>query len=184
MNSLMNRAVGILNSGLGRCPRCMRQSFLFALGAWAVTIVLAVAQVGPTLVSMGVVAATSLTLLWFGHITAVALRSAKHEYGIARNGSGGTASHDSPVGPRRRFMLAFVKSAVFVAAVTALPVRAVLAGTCPCKDPTPKCCWSYDAKFYVCAPDDAVCCSHPTNPWFCGKDQNCNGDGSTLPKCR
>lgn len=184
MKSVMDRTATALNASLGQCPRCMRQSFLFALGAWGAAIILNVAQAGFGLASLSLMIASGLTVLWLCHVTAFALRSARHAHGAMRNSKDITTSHDSSVEPRRRFMVTFAKSVVFVISATALPFSTAYAQTCPCEDPTPKCCWSYDAQYYVCAPEDAVCCGHPNNPWFCGSNENCTGDGSTLPKCR
>ncbi len=188
MNALVKAAIQALAAKLGpklgHCPKCMRQSFLVMLVAWGVTGVLAVAAAGVGLAGASAVAAGCLTLLWLGHVAAFALRSARNGNVRRGIGNGGAAPPESPVGPRRRFMLAFVRSAAFAATATAFPYGSVFAATCRCSGSTPKCCWSYDAKYYVCAPRDAVCCGHPKNPWFCNSDQSCNGDGSTRPKCR
>ncbi len=172
-----------LDAHLGRCPRCMRQSFVFMLGAWGLALALPFATSSPTPAVASAIAAASLTLLWLGHLAAFALRAAGNGAPAMRGMTGAPSPSDSPVQPRRRFMLAFTKAAAFAALATAFPLGTVFAQTCPCAAPL-KCCFSFDAKYYDCAPSDAMCCGHPTNPWHCNSGSSCNGDGSTLPKCR
>ena len=150
-------------SYFGRCPRCMRTAFFLMLGSWAVAATAAVVtDQSPAHVAAGI-AAVGATILWLAHVTAFSLRA------VAREASTG-----------RRRTLIFVGAASFAISATSLPA---FAQKCPCRQ-NYKCCFNYDAKRHVCAPRNAVCCTHATSPWYCSGKQTCNGDGSTLPKCR
>jgi hypothetical protein len=169
-----------LDAHLGRCPRCMRQSFIFMLGAWGLVLVLLFATYSSTPTVTSAIVATSLTILWLSHLTAFALRAARNGTPAMRGMAGANSPSDSLVQPRRRFILAFTKGAAFAALATAFPFGTVFAQTCPCAAPL-KCCYSTDAKYYDCAPSDAMCCGDPTNPWHCNSGQRC--DGSTPSRC-
>ena len=78
---MLRSFVGLLNRILGRCPRCMRQAFLAALGAWGLAAALIALDVGSWMATPMVVVAIGLTGLWLAHVAAFALRvamSARH----------------------------------------------------------------------------------------------------------
>lgn len=65
-----------LDLTLGRCPKCMHEAFLVALGAWVLTFVIIAFDGTFWLSALIAIAASSLTALWLAHISAFALRRA------------------------------------------------------------------------------------------------------------
>src|SRR5215469_6518028 len=89
----------LLTNGLGRCPTCMRISFLAALLSW-VLAAMAFAVTHEGLVHLAASAlAAGFTLLWFAHLAAFAWRSTRA--GIRRL----NRACDAPVLPQRRSVL-------------------------------------------------------------------------------
>lgn len=102
----------------GRCPRCMRQSFLAASSAGIVTI--ALFGIFRELNAVTVVAAIGFlttTLLWLAHITAFACRVASGKLRQSVRSEGDTRD-------RRTVLLNFGQAFVAMAlATSAMPVR-------------------------------------------------------------
>jgi hypothetical protein len=67
---------------LGRCPRCMRTAFLFAIGAWAAFTI--VASVAPDTAWLIKWCAILLTALWVAHLIAFAWKRAAPSPSLAR----------------------------------------------------------------------------------------------------
>jgi len=174
MKALLTETIGKLSAHLGRCPRCMRQSFRFMLGAWSLAFVVSlITNAGMVLVASQITAAGS-AILWLSHLAVFSLRAARNASTPADNASGRTVSADPSVDPQRRYVLAFTKSLVVAATATALPLRAAFAQSCGCAAPL-KCCFNYTGDQYVCAPRDAVCCAS-ANPYYCSSGTNCYGE--------
>ena len=162
----------IADAYLGRCPHCMKiafRAFLIAL-LLAIWVLFAIPS-KPILIAL-LVMAGSFALLWIAHLTAFGIRTVTTK---------SNKQTDAQSNERRRAMGLFVKAIAFAAAATAVP-RLSSAADCNCAPPL-KCCWNFRASDFVCAPSDANCCAG-NNPWYCPKGQDCNGDGTTLPKCR
>ena len=98
-----------LDTYLGRCPRCMRQSLLAALAMWVFAAALG-ASLGANFMAWAAGgAALAATLLWASHLLAYALRSAR------------APQDDAALASRRRFATNLLRAAGVMAAVTALP---------------------------------------------------------------
>jgi hypothetical protein len=67
-----------LHAKLGRCPRCMRQSFFFMLGTWGLVVIVTLVAISPLLLTLTSVIAVGATGLWLSHLTAFALRAMRH----------------------------------------------------------------------------------------------------------
>ncbi|MDE2163348.1 MAG: DUF3624 family protein [Alphaproteobacteria bacterium] len=112
---------------LGRCPKCMRQSFIFMMGAWAVALVTPSVTDLPAPAIAAAALASAATVLWLAHITAFALGAAgsadkSGNTALERNISAGLVSQQ-----RRQFISSFAKVFVLGAAATALPAGSVFA---------------------------------------------------------
>ncbi len=100
---------------LGRCPTCMRQSFIAALIS-SLTAAAAWLWLGrPLMAALISVTATGLVLLWLAHVVAYA-RRAQADGPTQRD-----ADHDLPDPSRRALAPGFAKLVVGVALATALP---------------------------------------------------------------
>ena len=172
----LKRVYAVLDAKLGRCPKCMRQSFVFMLAAWGLAFALALTASSPALRVASMMMAVGSAGLWLSHLTAFALRMAGNATASKDGARERKVAPDLAPRPRRRFVLGFAKSFVLVAAATALPIRAVFAqAACNCPASAPKCCYAYDGRSYVCAPSNANCCAS-ANPWYCSSGTNCYGD--------
>jgi hypothetical protein len=160
MQLLPRRLWQAMDAHLGRCSKCMRQSFLAALGAAGLALALPLITAAPAVLLASTVAALGAAALWLAHLTAFALRSAAI-----------TREHQ----PKRRYALAFVRDLFVIAAATAVPFNAAFAQVpCRCPSNAPKCCYNYDGKNYVCAPSNAVCCAG-NPPHYCQSGKQCYG---------
>lgn len=175
MKAMLAEARAFLDDNLGRCPKCMRQSFVFMLAALGLAVVTSMVTSSPTLLIAGTVVALGSAGLWLSHMLAYALRSARRKTAPSSFRVSKKSAADIEIQPRRQFIISFARSFALVAAATALPVGSAFAATCPCAAPL-KCCWSYAADYYVCAAADAVCCTHARNPWSCPSGHTCLGD--------
>ena len=119
--------MNMVYANLGRCPKCMRQSFIFMLGAWAAALVAASVTDSPAPVIAAATLASGATVLWLAHITAFALGAAgsannSENKALERRILAGLASQQ-----RRQFIASFAKVFVLGAAATALPVGSAFA---------------------------------------------------------
>ena len=107
---------------LGRCPKCMRQSFLAAFGASMLAAVAWVVIGGNAVTIAGVIAALGLTALWLAHLVAYAVRSVATSDGPRNCGS-------TPVEMMSRRDMIPTLARVFgaMALATALPASAAFA---------------------------------------------------------
>jgi MFS family permease len=161
MKNLVSKIGNILNAVLGRCPKCMRLSFISMLGACGLVLLAAMVTQSPALLIATRLIAAGAAALWLSHLMAYAKRNA-----LRANGD---------VQPRRQFIAAFARSFIFVMAATAFPVGTVFAQSCDCAS-NMKCCWNYAGDVSVCAPLDANCCAHASSPWSCPQGHDCYGD--------
>jgi hypothetical protein len=72
--TVVEKISAALNANLGRCPRCMRQSFVFVLGTWGLVLVMTLVTISPPVLTLATVFAAGATGLWLSHLTAFALR--------------------------------------------------------------------------------------------------------------
>ncbi len=119
--------MNMVYANLGRCRKCMRQSFIFMLGAWAAALVAASVTDSSTPVIAVAALASVATVLWLAHITAFALGAAgsankSGNRALERNVSAGLVSQQ-----RRQFIASFAKVFVLGAAATALPLQSAFA---------------------------------------------------------
>lgn len=171
MNTFVKKAVTALDAKLGRCPKCMRLSFLAMLAAGILALSMTAMAASSLLIAATEIIAAGAALLWLSHLVAYALRAVMNPCTLQQKTPTDDAAH-----PRRQFMFAFARSLVFVMAATAVfPVSKVFAQSCDCED-NMKCCWNYAGDVSVCAPLNANCCTHATDPWYCPEGHNCYGD--------
>lgn len=145
---------------IGRCPKCMRESLLFAaasLSLWAASLAIA-AVYGDAFRNLSVarhlLSALSAVavLLWLLHVGVYAIRSAYGHASTTPVEPAEWASSNQFVGSGRRHALrALVKAFIGAAAATVLPSIALASGECPGRL---NCGWS------SCTPPDstAYCC--------------------------
>ena len=174
----LKKIYAALDVKLGRCPKCMRQSFAFMLAAWGLAFTVSLTANAPVMLVACMIVAIGLAGLWFSHLTAFALRAAENASTLKGGVLEESVVTDLSLQPRRHFVLNFAKNFILMAAATALPIRTVFAqAACNCPTAAPKCCYSYDGRRYVCAPSNANCCAS-ANPWYCSSGMNCYGDHS------
>ena len=106
--------VGMLNAKIGRCAMCMRKSFFAALATWLVAGFLMVVLGNKVTTDMALGLAVALTVLWFVHLTAYAVRAASSKSPLRVTSSSSAWS-------RRDFLPTFGKVFAGVALATALP---------------------------------------------------------------
>lgn len=178
--SLFVSLIRTIFNNIGRCPKCMRQSFVFMLGAFSLAIVIELTVRSPALLIASRIVAVSSVGLWLSHLAAFSLRATRNAKSATPNAIGKNSETDLELQPRRQFLLTFARSFALVAAATALPVRSASAQAgCNCPDITPKCCYNSNGQTYVCAPADANCCGDPdpnVAPWSCPSGHYCTGD--------
>jgi hypothetical protein len=168
MNATPETTLGKVGVHLGRCPRCMRQSFIATLGAWAFTL-WALLSVGETVVTALMAAlALGLSALWIGHLIAFAARAtpAFKERNKTDAASGEGLS-------RRQLMPMFARTLGAAALATALPSSAFA------QDRINNCLTCCAQKVQSCGSDNACninyqncvssCNSHGQTPaaWRC-----------------
>ena len=143
MYAILMKARGALDATFGRCPRCMRQSFLAALGAWALVVAVWLIIGGNAITDASAIAALGVTALWIAHLVAYAGRSV---VALMRLRDRGTRMMS-----RREIIHTFARALGAIALTTALPVATTFAqNRCDCS----KCSSSQS------------CC--PTANWYCG----------------
>ncbi|HTC17689.1 MAG TPA: hypothetical protein VK690_01100 [Stellaceae bacterium] len=169
-------ALAMLDARLGRCSRCMRQSFLAAAGGLALACALTMLAPAPFMIAGGWIAAFALAALWLAHIAAFSARAA-----IA--GRKAAARSRSAAGPwqRRRFLGAFAKTLLLVAAATLFPVsfRAASADECSCPQVAlPNGVFNSARQECTCCAANQVGCTSAKKTWCCDKGHDCQGDDS------
>lgn len=117
--SVLNQFRMKLDRHLGRCPKCMRQSFLAAAAAWGLAATLWLVNAMGIVMLAAMAAALGATLLWLAHLAAYAVRAAR-------------ATADAPLESRRRFASNLLKAAGAMAIITALPGTALADNCCDC----------------------------------------------------
>lgn len=136
-----------IDANLGRCPRCIRTSLLFAAAVWVaffVTYSLA-SGVQLLLFILGFLG-TILTALWVTHLVVYAARSSTHVVERGRLGK------DPGIDESRRALLpTFAKAFAGIALATALP-RVASANSCTksCPDGTSASKDCTDPKYATC----------------------------------
>ncbi|MBI2719666.1 MAG: DUF3624 family protein [Rhizobiales bacterium] len=169
---------------LGRCPKCMRTSFLFAAGSWIVVLAVSRVPIFPPIAALIWIVPICFTLLWIGHLAAFAKRSAQGALHRGRDEARGRGHVAAAAAnwPRRRFLFFFVKAFVFAAVATAFPVNA-MAQSCSCSDPNCTCPPNQPNCFINPARQESFCCSSgdtgcgsPLLSWCCPNGTNCYGD--------
>ena len=176
--TIMKRLSAVLDTKLGRCPRCMRQSFMAAFAAWG--LVLAISLVASKPVFMPVVLAAAL---WLAHLATFARRAAL----TARRASPSQA----PALSRRQFLPIFVRVFVAAALLTALPagMRALADDPCDACDKGAAYCFQccsckHDNSIAGCAnvpdPDKRRNCYDQAATDWCNCNCDCN---PSVPSC-
>ena len=123
----MEKISAALNANLGRCPRCMRQSFVFMLGTWGLVLVITMVTISPLVLTLATVFAVGATGLWLSHLTAFALRAIRSASTSGGKVMGRNVVNNLSLQPRRHFILAFSKSFLLAATAAALPIEVVFA---------------------------------------------------------
>jgi len=124
MHTLLAQMRSIISVNLGRCPRCIRQSFAagLVLGGLALASWLAF---GPGIVTLTFAAASLAAFgLWTAHIVAFAARS------VAPQNREPVAAIGQPALSRRETIPAFVQALAVIALVTTLPMGKAKADDC------------------------------------------------------
>jgi hypothetical protein len=116
-----------VNANLGRCPRCMRQSFVFMLGTWGLVLVLILATNSQLVLILSKVIAVGASGLWLSHLTVFALRATRSPTTAKGEVMRRSVVTSPSVQPRRHFILAFAKSLLLAATAAALPIGVVFA---------------------------------------------------------
>ena len=109
---------------IGRCPKCMRTSFVVASTAWVGTGFFCAVVESRAIGMAAFDISCALTALWFAHLARYAMRvNAREKSGAAR----GCAKGVRAIGEcrdqwsRRRALRSFAEAFVVMAAITALP---------------------------------------------------------------
>src|ERR1700687_3904635 len=146
MYAILTKVRAALDASFGRCPKCMRQSFLAALCAWTSVVALQLFVGESTLTATAIVVALGLAALWVAHLVAYATRAVATPK-VRRDRTAIQASLMS----RRETIPAFARALGAIALATALPATTVFADAkCDCSR-----CSS-----------DQYCC--PTANGYCG----------------
>jgi hypothetical protein len=154
-NSIMaavEKISALLRTKLGRCPRCMRQSFFFVISTWGLVHVTTLVTISPLVRTSATVIAVTATGVWLSHLAAYALRATRHLHTATEAVMGRNIITALSLHPRRQFVLAFSKSFLVAATAAALPIGAVFA----------------QSKLQQCL----TCCASRLSA--CGNDGKCN----------
>ena len=119
MNAISTRARRLVDANLGRCPKCMRISFLASLAAWALLVAVNLIDDQSAFTAVATISALAFTVLWIAHLVAYATRAAM----------GSDKPNDRSVEPtavlsRRQIIPIFARALGAVALSTALPATA------------------------------------------------------------
>lgn len=172
MNRLRNAIALHHWTRLGRCRACMRTAFLFAAVSLLTAAAITAAGLGAPLLIFGWTAAVVLTMLWLGHIVVFSSRAVRALPGMP----------DGADLPRRRLLLAFLRTLIFAAAVTSLP-RSLRAQSCNCATDSecycppdfPQCILNPSTGEAICCGANTIGCAGPTLTWCCPPGSNCYG---------
>ena len=153
---MQKRLPRLIDRHLGRCPHCMRNSFLAAFLALVTTAAEWVG--GSPMAAFLAPCAAALLLLWLSHLAAYSWRTSR----LRRDAE--PAGGDTDLA-RRAFFPAFASIFAGAAIATALPLSSAraLGGECPatsgrhCPDNAPYCCYSPSRRLYYCRIDINHC---------------------------
>jgi hypothetical protein len=158
MNTIVKKSVAYLDANIGRCPRCLRHAFQAALGAWALTLAVAVLGVIDWALSAMTFAALGLTALWLTHLTAMVIRSYLGWRRIGRPSLDATqASQQSPTGlaikrNRRQFVEDLTYVGTTAVGVLLLTSRIAISGSKRCAGNGMQCKTDSDCCPGLCCP--------------------------------
>jgi hypothetical protein len=126
MSTIVEKSLAVLESNLGRCPRCMQTSFYVALDAWVLMLAVLLTIHDATTRRVATTAAIAFTGLWVAHLVAYAARAA-----TTSDKADDLSAEATTVWSRRQIASMFVRTLGAAAAGTALPatVFTVLLGT-------------------------------------------------------
>lgn len=169
----------ILTTQLGRCGTCMRLAFLFASGASAAALFLALwSPIAGA--AVGFVFALPLTALWIAHVAMFVRRSVRAT--ALRAAGGDPARQRAELWPRRKVLAAFVRTLAFSAATSLVVQRAAAQGCncytendCYCPPDFPQCVFNPSTGEAICCGADAVGCAGPYQTWCCPGNTQCYG---------
>ncbi len=180
MRILFLRAKSFSSAGLGRCPRCMRQSFIVALIAVSLALIITEAVRAPAFILLAWIIAGGLAILWLAHMSASALRGAN--FALTRESS--QAEDNLRWAARRKFIVTFARVFLITATISAIPGYSARAQGCLCSeqdcncDPGYFCVMNpYFPSDSFCCPDGTIPCSESTGTLCC--DKGCYGEGCT-----
>lgn len=150
----------------------MRTAFLFAAASLLMSAAMTVAGLSAPFLVFGWIAATALTALWLSHIVMFSSRAVQ---ALPRKADGGDM-------PRRHFLLAFLRSLIFAAAMTSLP-RSLRAQSCNCYSDSecycppefPQCVFNPSTGEAICCGGDNIGCAGPSLTWCCPPNTSCYG---------
>jgi len=107
----------LLLANLGHCTKCMRTSFVTAVAAWTLFVVVFVAAPSE-IATVAELAAISLSALWLAHIIAFAVKTTLSATASARYTK---RASRLPLMSRREIVPIFLRTLAFAAVITASP---------------------------------------------------------------
>lgn len=130
----MMTLIRILDQNLGRCSRCMGQSFVTALCTWIATVGAVAFQSSPIIAALLLAAALVSTMLWIAHIIVFAIRVSVGGAQKKSPSLGETNPAEIQRRSRRKVISQFVRAAAVgvAATVSILPNAVFAAGNCDC----------------------------------------------------
>lgn len=148
MSTFFQKLTKILDKNIGRCPRCMRMSFLAAFGTAGVAVMDHIMTTDPIIIGLAWMSAFAWAALWIFHLVVFAARSV--QAANAPTPSTVRKFVGAPIVPpvllRRQFFTAFGKAFAFGAIATALSSSAALA----CVQPPVPCSTNSDCTCSNC----------------------------------
>ena len=114
-------------SYLGRCPKCMRQSFIFMLGTWSVVLAVIYFADLPAPVTAAAMLALGATALWLAHVTAFALGAARSRRASESKALDKRVTTEIVLQQRRQFISSFAKTFLLAAAATTVSTQSAFA---------------------------------------------------------
>jgi hypothetical protein len=168
---------------LGRCPTCMKTSFLAAAAAWLLALGVAT-QTSSAAGTVVWLAPVAFTMLWIAHLAAFAGRATRGAFQKAqeRDRRLGRPAATPTRRSRRRFVLHFARTFAIAAVATSIPLR-LQAQSCSCADADCFCPAEYPNCFINPATQESFCCAYgdtgcgsPLLSWCCPNGTNCYGD--------
>lgn len=122
MNLILAKTHAALDANLGRCPKCMRQSFLAAFIAWTLAIAVWVIIGNDAITDTTLIIAICLTALWTAHLIAYAVRSAANSERLQGTGF--------EMKSRREIIPTFARALGAMALATVFPREGAFAQNC------------------------------------------------------